>query len=58
MAASASLLGLDGWAYLTAEDPAERLIQDAVRKKAIDLRHELDENLASRIAASVRKIFP
>lgn len=57
MAASASLLGLDGWAMLTAEDPLERLVREALRQKADELTADVDETRSNRIARAVGRLF-
>lgn len=51
------MLGLDGWAFLTEDDPVELGARYAVLRKARELAEVRDHNLAVAIANNVGKLF-
>lgn len=46
LVAAAYVHGIDGARLLTTSDPAERMTLAAVTRRAVEMRHELDDRLA------------
>lgn len=57
MAAAAIVLGLDAWRLATTRDPDELAFMRAAIVRAAELRAQLDEALAVRIANAVGETF-